>query len=181
MRFVGRVAIILVLTIAAAAAHSMYWPIYRDLSDERARKQRPRPDVSAIAAPDPATPDAPVPPTADEDLPDHYISIARAYQLWEEGMPFVDARTNAERVVGTIEGAIHIETRNFIDGSATPLLDELDRAFPVIVFCGGGECDASENVALRLSGWGFEEVYVMHEGFGAWKDAGHPTEAVGGG
>lgn len=174
MRFVGRVALILILATVAATVHSLYWPIYRDLPDRQARTQR-------APVTDAAAQDGSPTPTGRSELPEHYISVARAYQLWEEGMPFVDARTAAERVVGTIDGAIHLETRNFIDGSATRLLEELDRAFPVIVFCGGGECDASENVAIRLSGWGFNEIYVMHEGYDAWKDAGYPTEAVGGG
>lgn len=178
MRFVGRVAILLILATAAAAVHSMYWPIYRNLADQTARQSS-----SAQADPGPAPqpsddPEAPQPVPAP---PDYYISVERAYQLWEEGMPFVDARTDAERVVGTVEGALHLETRDFIDGTAGPKLQELDRAFPVVVFCAGGECDASENVAVRLGGLGFKEILIMHEGFGAWQAAGHPTEAVGGG
>ena len=194
MKFVGRVAIILVLTTAAAAVHSMYTPIYRDLGDKRARE-------AVVTAPtgqtpvDPSGADTAVQPLDEggpaaggdagepdaAELPEYYISVERAFELWDEGMPFVDARTDAERVVGTIEGAVHLETRNFLNGTAGPLLDQLDRAFPVVVFCGGGECDASENVAKRLDGWGFTEVYIMHEGFAAWEAAGHPTEAVGGG
>lgn len=200
MKFVGRVAIILMLATAAAAVHSLYTPIYRDVADMRARTGRtasPQPVQSDSQTPKPTTEDAPgierdpvagdPVPAPDpgrepiEDLPEYYISVDRAFEYWDEGMAFVDARTDAERVVGTIEGAIHLETRDFISGMAMGKLELLDRAFPVIVFCGGGECDASENVAKRLIGWGFNEVYIMHEGFGAWEAAGHPTEAVGGG
>lgn len=200
MKFVGRVAIILVLATAAAAVHSLYTPIYRDMADMRARTGRaaPAPSTSERSNPaasstgeeaqlerDPVSQDpVPAPEPDDppiEELPDHYISVERAFDYWDQGMPFVDARTDAEREVGTIEGAYHLETRNFIDGTAQAILDQLDRAFPVIVFCAGGECDASENVAKRLVGWGFNEVYIMHEGFGAWEAAGHPTEPAGGG
>lgn len=206
MKFVGRVAIILVLATAAAAVHSLYTPIYRDVADMRARTGRAAPPAQASEGSDPASPTTPessttgaetqlerdpiaqdpVPTTDPDDppvveLPDYYISVERAFDYWNKGMPFVDARTDAEREVGTIEGAYHLETRNFINGTATPILNQLDRAFPVIVFCAGGECDASENVAKRLVGWGFNEVYIMHEGFGAWEAAGHPTEPAGGG
>ena len=118
-----------------------------------------------------------------EDLPDYYISVERAYEYWEQAMPFIDARTDAERTGGTVEGAFHLETRDFIgiSGRSAQVLGQIDRAFPVIIFCGGGECDASENVAQRLIGRGYTEVYIMHEGFGAWEAAGHPTEPVGGG
>ncbi|UYV12889.1 MAG: rhodanese-like domain-containing protein [Phycisphaera sp.] len=207
MRFVGRVTIILIVAFGAAVAHSMVWPITRDIEDARARAQARGiiepglPEQGSDAASDPersesnggdelpggepGTPDpVPVPvepPDTAGDLPDYYISVARAYELWEEGMPFVDARTDAEREVGTIEGAFHLETRHFISGMSAQVLNQLEPAFPVIVFCGGGECDASENVAQRLIGRGYAEVYIMHDGFGAWEAAGHPTEPVGGG
>ncbi|MGD1915307.1 MAG: rhodanese-like domain-containing protein [Phycisphaerales bacterium] len=202
MRFVGRVAILIVVIVAAATVNSMQWPIYRDIADIRARtgataiEPAPTSEPSAEESDPASVPDDGVDPDAgqaepataeppvaavEEDLPDYYISIADAFELWDEGMPFVDARTENERVVGTVEGAFHLETRNFIDFSADAILNQMDPVFPVVVFCGGGECDASENVAKRLIGWGFEEVYIMHEGFGAWADAGHPTEPVEGG
>jgi len=211
MRFVGRVAIILVLATAAAVVHSMYTPIYRDLADKRARAQiaasTGAPDARTAGEPqgdqgdqgdaqsklpagdaiatDSRTPIPEAMPASEQDppqqdLPDYYISVDRAYEFWEEGMPFVDARTDAERAVGTVEGAVHLEVRHFLNGTAAGKLADLDHVFPVIVFCGGGECDASENVAKRLDGWGFTEVYIMHEGYGAWEAAGHPTQAIGG-
>ena len=202
MRFVGRVAILIVVIVAAATVHSMEWPIYRDIADIRARKgattspsapssersadeidPAPASDGDADADRTVGDPAPVVPPVveAEEQLPDDYISIDDAFELWDQGMPFVDARTEGERSVGTVEGAFHLETRNFADFSADAILAQMDPVFPVVVFCGGGDCDASENVAKRLIGWGFEEVYIMHEGYGAWADAGHPTEAVGGG
>ncbi len=210
MRFVGKVAIILVVVLVAAVAHSMQWPITRDIADALQRSQARRgAEGGAVTPPTPlgadsqtnpsATspiegsgepqgqgdpPDVAPPPIVDEpdsDLPDYYISVARAYELWEEGMPFVDARTDVEREVGTIEGALHLETLHFVNRMEGPILAQLEPAFPVIVFCAGGECDASENVAQRLIGRGYTEVYIMHEGFGAWEAAGHPTEPVGGG
>jgi rhodanese-related sulfurtransferase len=202
MRFVGRVAIILIVAFGAAVAHSMVWPITRDagdaLSRARARGVPAPPDrapegegSTALTPPDeggaeidpsPAVPPVPIEPDPGQaELPEYFISVERAYQYWEEGMPFVDARTDHEREVGTIEGAVHLETRHFLSGLAEPVLAQLDRSFPVIIFCAGGDCDASENVAQRLIGRGFTEVYIMHEGFGAWEAAGHPTEPAEGG
>lgn len=201
MRFVGRLAIILLVAVGAAVAHSMQWPITRDGADALARRDAklgPRGGQSGtsgetIAPPrieDPA-PEAVDPPEIDTgtevedagspDLPEYYISVEDAYAFWEEGMAFIDARTDAERTVGTIEGAFHLQTKDFIGGLAQPVLDQIDPAFPVIIFCGGGDCDASENVFQRLVGRLYEEVYIMHEGYGAWEAAGHPTEPVGGG
>lgn len=212
MRFVGRVAIILIVAFAAAVAHSMVWPITRDVGDAMARVRargapEPRPyegGQSGAITPEtggqgidsppvepiqadpvqsgPIQSDPIQPDSAQAELPEYYISVERAFQYWEEGMPFVDARTDHEREVGTIEGAVHLETRHFLPGGRVePILEQLDRSFPVVVFCAGGDCDASENVAQRLIGRGFTEVYIMHEGFGAWQAAGHPTQPAGGG
>lgn len=210
MRFLGRLAIILTVALGAAMVHSMQWPITRDMADAMERRDRvppaeptrkPDSDSKEATPPDPDSgdtqPDEPelgVDPTVEdpiplpdegepqEDLPDYYISVEQAYEYWEQAMPFIDARTDAERTVGTVEGAFHLETRDFIgiSGRSAQVLGQIDRAFPVIIFCGGGECDASENVAQRLIGRGYT-VYIMHEGFGAWEAAGHPTEPVGGG
>ncbi len=197
-RFLGRVAMILIVAFVAAAAHSMVWPITRNAADAMARQrvrtgQTEQPKSPAATTSEPArpasedgTPDLVADPVAKDpvpepELPEYYISVERAFQYWDEGMPFVDARTDSERVVGTIEGAVHLETRHFISGLSEPILNQLERSFPVIIFCAGGECDASENVAQRLIGRGFTEVYIMHEGYGAWEAAGHPTQAVGGG
>lgn len=209
MRFVGRLAIILLVAVGAAVAHSMQWPITRDGADALARRdakvgtkggqsdtsgestapergEDPAPEVEDPPVSDPGPTSAPDPvveaeDTAPPDLPEYYISVEDAYDFWEEGMAFIDARTDSERTVGTVEGAFHLQTQDFITGLAQPVLDQIDPAFPVIIFCGGGDCDASENVFQRLVGRLYEEVYIMHEGYGAWEAAGHPTEPVGGG
>lgn len=200
MRFVGRLAIILLVAVGAALAHSMQWPITRDVADALQRRggdgasqpAQPSPEVvepeasTSGDAPEPGDSDPARAPDPDqgeqpEELPDYYISVERAYEYWEEGMAFIDARTDGERTDGTIEGSFHLETRDFISGTSAQVLGQIDLAFPVIIFCGGGECDASENVAQRLIGRGYAEVYIMHEGYGAWQAAGHPTEPVGGG
>lgn len=211
MRFVGKVAIILIVVFAAAVAHSTVWPITRDYADarERATARRgvegdsstqhqppesgePKPQATGGERDTPVVPEGqstepdPAPPTRvvaepEADLPDYYISVARAFELWDQGMPFLDARTDAERVVGTVEGAIHLETKDFLGIRADRVLAQVDPAFPVVIFCAGGECDASENVAQRLIGRGYTEIYIMYEGFGAWEAAGHPTEPAGGG
>jgi len=151
-------------------------PVLESTSDEDTGGSEPQ----ATGATDVQPPAAVDPGESTEPLPEYYITVDEAFDLWDEGMPFVDARTDRERAEGTVEGAIHLETRHFIDGTAASKLAMLDPAFPVIVFCGGGDCDASENVAKRLLGWGFEEIYVMHEGYGQWAEAGHPTEPAGG-
>lgn len=222
MRFVGRVAIIVLLALGAAVAHSLYVPVNPDprASNERAlaaarqarqadgdtppthppAQQDAQPDAAGEQAqpdPDPGPDPQPVPaaggdllapapaPASDEgageDLPSYYISVERAYELWNEGAFFIDARTDSEREAGWVQDAEHLETKMFVDGSAQAVLERLDPALPVVVYCGGGDCDASENVAARLIQSGFTDLYVMHEGYGAWRDAGHPVTMPDGG
>ncbi|MEO1009548.1 MAG: rhodanese-like domain-containing protein [Planctomycetota bacterium] len=213
MRFVGWVAIIVLVSLGAAVAHSMIWEITTDpaaaLAEARAQGRaaarppagdgasQPGGDSGGDSGSEVADPTDPIEgdrveggpgPAADvagadgdADLPDYYVSIARARELWDEGYDFIDARTDREREIGWVEGSYQLETRNFIDGSAFGVLAGLSPELPIIVYCDGGECDASENVALRLQQNGFTDIYIMHEGFPAWAEAGHPVEMPEGG
>jgi len=45
---------------------------------------------------------------------------------------------------------------------------------PVVVYCAGQECDASETAAKKLKNAGFKTVFDFEGGMQAWEDAGLP-------
>jgi rhodanese-related sulfurtransferase len=70
---------------------------------------------------------------------------------------------------------------------ASTLFDtDSDRAFEiansmppgdtVVIYCVGGECDASHNVARRLAQIGFTDLRIMGVGYTDWVNAGFPIE-----
>ncbi|MFO0376618.1 MAG: rhodanese-like domain-containing protein, partial [bacterium] len=51
-----------------------------------------------------------------------------------------------------------------------------------LLYCGGGDCDASKLVGVRLAGIGFRNIVIYKDGFKGWTAAGLPvTGSAGGG
>jgi rhodanese-related sulfurtransferase len=106
------------------------------------------------------------------------ITIPQAFALFGKSAPFVDARHREEFEAGHVQGAYLMPVEEFASGKRPAALDFLDPKQPVVVYCGGGMCDASKNVVIRLQMLGFEQCHIMTDGYPKWAEAGHPT-AVG--
>lgn len=51
------------------------------------------------------------------------------------------------------------------------------RERPVVVYCAGPACDASEKAASKLEQAGFREVYDYADGMEKWEEAGQRVQA----
>ena len=83
----------------------------------------------------------------------------------------LDVRVQTEYAVGHLPNAIHIPLSQ-VKGR----VDELAKlsARPVVAYCASG--NRSRSAASALAQAGFKDVYNLHGGFRAWKDAGLPVE-----
>ncbi len=89
---------------------------------------------------------------------------------------FIDAREDWEYAEGHIAGAIHLPYEQAITDPA--LLERVDPGDkPIIVYCGGGSCEISINVAWELLGVGKTHIAVYMGGFPEWQQAGYPVES----
>ncbi|MBL8758647.1 MAG: rhodanese-like domain-containing protein [Phycisphaerae bacterium] len=136
----------------------------------------PAPTPSQPAAPQPAPP-AQVKPAEKNDL---LLTIDQGRQLFDRlqstgDVVFVDARNPPEFAAGRIATAINLSPDRFF-GVLPPELDAISREFIVVVYCGGGDCDASKLVAKRFNEQGYMKVYVLEAGYPAWVQAGLPIE-----
>ena len=144
------------------------------------------PDAAPAAAPAAAAPT--IPPPADagftqtpkDKLPVGHITIDEAFSLYQRGLSdfntfFVDSRKLEEYTKGHVPGALRIDTSMF-QIKEPDELGLIPRTGYVVVYCNGGHCDESENVAKRLDGSGYKFVYVMHDGLPGWKAMGHPIQ-----
>lgn len=130
--------------------------------------------------PEEPAPPPPAPPTADDKHDEGMLTLAEAKQLFDrgqaEGIFFIDARHAGEYAAGHIAGAMHLPPEAFGGPPPAKAVDYLSGQI-VIVYCGGGLCDASKNVAKYLQQLGIPAaVYVFEDGYPAWADAGYPTE-----
>ncbi len=139
---------------------------------------------SAAAAPAAATPVPPVtaPAAAPTDLPvipdlDHPIQLEMASlkKLYDAGAVLVvDAREAGEYADGHIAGATSLP---YNDALAEPErirhLGENGR--PIAVYCSGGACELSMDLAKLLLENGRKRVLVYQGGYPEWQAAGLPV------
>ena len=87
----------------------------------------------------------------------------------------VDAREAEEFELGHIAGAINIPFDYYDEYMDT--IDALKYDDIFIIYCSGGECSLSLDLADVFFGEkAFENVFVFEGGLPAWEDAGYPTE-----
>ncbi len=87
---------------------------------------------------------------------------------------FLDAREADEYEAGHVPGAIHVPFDTAVTDPA--LLESLPvEGRPIIVYCGGGACEVSINLAWELIGVGHGPVTYFQGGYPDWVAAGYPT------
>lgn len=91
----------------------------------------------------------------------------------------VDIRDEPEQQSGVIPGSVHA-SRGMLEFYADPASpyhkEEFDPGKRVILHCASGGRSALATVALKELG--YTNVAHLDGGFGAWKEAGKPTESA---
>ena len=57
------------------------------------------------------------------------------------------------------------------------MLDSVPIDGTLVIYCVGGECDASKNTAARLEQLGYTDLRIMGAAYTDWVSAGYPTES----
>ena len=114
----------------------------------------------------------------DAPVPEGMLTLRESYSLWEQGAYFLDARHEHEFEAGHIEYAAWLPATLFDSDSdrAFEVVDSMPMDATVVIYCVGGECDASKNTASRLHQIGFTDLRVMGSGYEDWVQAGLPIE-----
>lgn len=89
----------------------------------------------------------------------------------------VDARSPEEYGLGHIPGAINIPDTD-VENNYKKYVDKLKKAELIIVYCSGGSCGSSEEVASQLIKRGIpaSKVAVHQDGLPGWIRAKNPIE-----
>lgn len=161
--------------VIVGAGHSWIMPVTLrpDWSKNSAARVPSSLSPGRVAEPDTAQ----VEP-ADEG---HYIDLIAAKRLLdEEGALFLDARPQAEFERARVVGAMHLTAEMISSGRARSVIADLVESYgydyPIVIYCHGGDCDASDNVAKLLLPMGFANLRVMKAGFEDWQSAGYEVE-----
>jgi rhodanese-related sulfurtransferase len=104
------------------------------------------------------------------------IDSVAAKKLFDDGVVFLDARIDEEFKAGHIPQAFQLNSSLFNTPAAADAMKSLDPAQPVVIYCGGGDCDASKNLAILLQGAGYTKLHIIEQGFPEWVAKGFPVE-----
>ncbi len=174
------------LACAAAAVHASIRPIViHRLEAARAAEARRAsgPNEARASATNPravgsssgASASAPSANTISED-PFRPIALEDARALFNNGRAiFVDARPREEYEAGHVAGAFWLPFEAFAAGRPR-VLDLLSAEVPLVIYCEGGDCHVSTQVAEMLADYGFRDLRVLTDGWPAWKTAQLPEE-----
>lgn len=97
-----------------------------------------------------------------------------AGMLFDSATVFVDSRTGEEYLAGHIEGAVNLSSVAYEEDFRREEA-RLRGSSTIVVYCDGGACESSLQVARRLMDGGFRSVLVFMDGYPAWQAAGYPT------
>lgn len=105
------------------------------------------------------------------------IRLAKAVQLFNLGVLFIDARDKWDFADGHIESAINIPEYDF--ENYTDKVSELDKGKTYVLYCGGDDCDVSQRLSKKMAPFGFKELLVYVGGWDEWQQAGMPVDIPG--
>ncbi len=108
-----------------------------------------------------------------------HITLEQARALFDEGRQFIDARPDHEYVLGTIPGAVHLTPGTFSTPEGANQLVYIGQDQPVVIFCSGGDCHDSENLAALMKDAGYTAIHIFTDGYPAWQSAGLETQVPG--
>lgn len=102
------------------------------------------------------------------------VDVSTAKKLFDQEIPFIDVRKNADWDAGRVPGAYHVELKK--EFSETAMLEVVGKNDEVVIYCNGSSCMRSSQASAKAVEWGFKKVYYFRDGFPAWQAANLPVE-----
>jgi len=102
------------------------------------------------------------------------VDAAKAKELFDAGVIFVDTRKDADWAAGRIPEAVHLDVKKVMNEQT--LGENAKKGEAVVMYCNGEKCMRSSKASAMAVSWGYTQVYYFRDGFPAWKTAGYPVE-----
>lgn len=117
-----------------------------------------------------------VPPSAIEGDPP-FITLDDAVAKYQTpGIVIIDARSPEDFAVGHVVRSINIPY-DYLDDNWLRVIDSLDHQKEYVIYCSGGECEASLFLGRLMRDKGFERLWVFYGGWQEWLDNHLPVTA----
>ena len=149
----------------------------------------PAPPVQPLAPVEPKSPASKAPAVVQEPRPTlpaeatalpegvQEITVDAAKAEFDAGTTFIDARRTRQFEQGHIKGARSVSAyEGELDKRIEALLGEVPQEAPLVVYCTGGDCEDSHQLAKDLKNAGFKDLRIMKDGIKAWRERKFPME-----
>jgi len=105
-----------------------------------------------------------------------FITLNEAEDLWfNQQAIIIDSRSEDEFIKGHIPGAVSMPLEK-IKADDSTIISQLPQGRTLMIYCEGGDCLTSLNLARILYQRGFLDLRVFSGGWKEWTEAGLPTE-----
>jgi rhodanese-related sulfurtransferase len=107
------------------------------------------------------------------------ITGTLAKQLFDRNALFIDARTKPEYDSLHIKGALNFSYEEFHSlpyYQKKEMMRKFNKDGIIVVYCKGGKCEVSIDLAYDIARLGFKSVSIYRGGIHEWKEAGYPVE-----
>jgi len=107
------------------------------------------------------------------------INLDLAKVLFEKNALMVDARLAEEYNKGHVKGAVNIPLEEFVklsDDEKEARMKQYNKDGIIIVYCNGGECDMSIDLAYAFAKIGFNATNIYLGGYKEWEEKGLPVQ-----
>jgi rhodanese-related sulfurtransferase len=102
------------------------------------------------------------------------VSTEEAKKLFDQGITFIDVRSNRDWEAGRIPGAIHIELKHEFNEESLGAVVAKNQA--VVIYCNSIGCMRSSHASQKAVAWGYTKIYYYRLGFPDWKRAGYAIQ-----
>jgi len=102
------------------------------------------------------------------------VNTEQAKQLFDQGVTFLDVRSNRDWEAGRIPGSKHLELKKVFNQES--LLEVAVPGSKLVIYCNSTGCTRSSKACKKAVSWGYQSVYYYRLGFPDWQSQGYAVE-----
>ncbi|MCX6159387.1 MAG: rhodanese-like domain-containing protein [Ignavibacteriae bacterium] len=107
------------------------------------------------------------------------ITVELAKNLFDRNALFVDARAKEEYDSVHVKGSINLPYEEFRSkgfNEKSESMKKYNKDGIIVVYCKGGKCEVSIDLAYEIARLGFNSVNIYRGGIAEWKEKGFPVQ-----
>ena len=102
------------------------------------------------------------------------INTEEAKRLFDQGVIFLDVRSNRDWEAGRIPGSKHLELKKvYNQDSLSTVASQSDK---LVIYCNSSGCMRSSKACKKAVEWGYKNVYYYRLGYPQWQAKGFAVE-----